>query len=289
MEETIRKAVSAGKFYAAEFTDLQQMITDCFNHERGPGDLPVTSRKGKVLGVMAPHAGYPFSGPAAAWVYKEIGEAEFPDCYIILGVNHGSPETCSCNQDWETPFGTVRCDLEFVRALKNQGILMNNEAHSQEHSIEVQLPFLQFVSKDNLSRLKIVPIMIGDENFKDYAEKIQATIQELGRSVVIIASGDMTHYGRNYGYIPFEIDVKNKLKELDTNAAGYIQKMDAEGFINFVGYNHATICGKCTVPVMLELLKDKKVKTELLSYYTSGDITEDYKNCVGYAAIVLKE
>jgi AmmeMemoRadiSam system protein B len=289
--KTTRKAAVAGQFYPANFTELQQMIHDCFNHEKGPGDLPLNKRTKKVFGIVAPHAGYVFSGPCAAWVYKEIGEAEFPDTYIILGVNHGGNETCSCNQDWETPFGIVKCDLEFVRALNDNGIPINNAAHQQEHSIEVQIPFLQFVNKDNLSRMTIVPIMIGDEFFHEHAEKIRKTVKELDKKVVIVASSDFTHYGRNYGYIPFELDVKKKLKELDLNAAGYVKNIDPEGFVNYVGYNNATICGRCTLPVMLELLKHKKdrMKVDLLQYYSSGDITGDYKNCVGYAAIVLKQ
>ena len=289
--KTVREPMYEGKFYPADFNDLQNMIHECFESEKGPGDMPLNKRTKKVYGAVVPHAGYPYSGPAAAWAYKEIGEAEFPDTFIILGVNHMATDTCSCNQDWKTPFGIVKCDLEFVRALAKNGIPMNNAAHGNEHSIEVQLPFLQVVNKDELSRMKIVPILVGGEDYKDYAAKIKQTMGELGRTAIIIASGDFTHYGRNYSYVPFEIDVPAKMKELDMNAAGYVQKIDPEGFLNYVGYNHATICGKCTIPVMLELLQDKKshIKAELLSYYSSGDITGDYKNCVGYASIILKE
>ena len=84
----MRNPVVAGQFYSGDAPALEEEIKACFSHSKGPGDLPVSKRSGKILGAIVPHAGYMYSGPCAAWVYKEIAEAEMPDVFIILGVNH---------------------------------------------------------------------------------------------------------------------------------------------------------------------------------------------------------
>lgn len=286
----MRKPIVAGQFYSSDKRELENEIAESFTSKFGPGTSPAKREKKKIHAVITPHAGYFFSGAGAAWVYKEIGESEFPDTYIILGVNHSGPATCTSDEDWETPIGTVKCDIEFVNKLAPKGIPINKKEHRCEHSIEVQLPFLQFVSKDKAERLKIVPIMIADGRFERWGQIIKETINETKRKVVIICSSDFTHHGPNYDYVPFKSDIAKNMRQLDITAVNFITKPNPKSFLEYTERTGATICGRYGIAVLLWLMKYLKTerKGQLLSYYTSGDVVNDYKNAVGYATIVFK-
>ena len=287
----IRKPIVAGQFYEGDFDSLNKQIIECFESKKGPGALPINKRNGCVLGVVAPHAGYLFSGPCAAWSYKEIAESEFPDLFVIIGPNHsGAGRTSTILDDWETPFGIIKTDEEFGKKLiSNSCIVEDATAHLHEHSIEVQLPFLQFVSKDYLKDLRFIPITIGfDRNIKELALGIKKTIEESGKKVCVIASSDFTHYGFSYGYVPFSANVKENMQKLDNGAISFIKALDSEGFLNYVKAKEATICGAVPIAILIELMKDKAKKVNLMHYYTSADIMGDYNNAVGYASIVFR-
>ena len=287
----IRKPIVAGQFYEADFNGLNKQIIECFESEKGPGALPINKRNGFVLGVIVPHAGYLFSGPCAAWSYKEIAESEFPDLFIIIGPNHsGIGRTSTILDDWETPFGLVKADKEFGKKLINNSFIIEDAtAHRHEHSIEVQLPFLQFVSKDYLKDLRFIPITIGfNQNVKEIASGIKKTIEESGKKVCIIASSDFTHYGFSYGYVPFSTNIKENIQKLDNGAINFIKALDSDGFLNYVKVKEATICGAVPIAILIELMKDKAEKVNLMQYYTSADIMGDYNNAVGYASIIFK-
>ena len=112
---SIRQPIVAGQFYPSGKKELEEAIKQSFLHKFGPGAMPGARSGKKLYGIISPHAGYFFSGAGNAWVYKEIGEAEFPELYVILGVNHSAQLTCSSDEDWETPSGIVKCDTEFVK------------------------------------------------------------------------------------------------------------------------------------------------------------------------------
>lgn len=286
-----RKAEFAGSFYEKDEFKLDKQITECFEGKNGPGALPMLKRNKKIQAIIAPHAGYQYSGPAAAWTYKEIAEAEFAELYIILGPNHHSNECAISIEGYETPFGVARVDQEFAKSLmeKNKNLKDDNTAHKEEHSIEVQIPFLQFATKDKMHELKIVPILLGQDFDSDkLALDLKETIIESGKKVVIIVSSDFTHYGRNYHYIPFSQDVKKNIYKMDREAIDLIEHLDSKGFINYIDEKMATICGSMAIAVLLKTLKKSKV--ELLNYYTSADLEKDsdYKNSVSYAAIVFR-
>ncbi len=287
----MRKPVVAGMFYADNFDELSNQINDSFHSKFGPGALPIKKRQKEVLGIIAPHAGYPFSGPAAAWAYKEIAESRLADVYIMLGLSHSGFPSCISLDDWETPFGVVKVDQGFQRVLMaNSGLKSNTEAHAQEHSIEVQLPFLQFANNDYIKQMKIAPIIVSeDKNYTEIAQSIVKTIEQTRKKAVIIASSDFTHYGINYGYFPFHDNVKENMNKIDKKAIEYIKDLDAEGFLKYVSNTGATICGRIPIAVAIaccKLLGAKKAK--LLHYYTSGDITNDYSSAVGYGAISIE-
>jgi len=287
----IRKPVVAGQFYEADKEKLLKQIEGSFTHELGPGALPEKKRQGSIVGAIVPHAGYMFSGACAAYVYKAIAEAEFPDVYVILGPSHMNfHKTCFSMDDWETPLGLVRSDEDFRRILEENKIELIPEPHHEEHSIEVQLPFLQFISQDNKDKLKFIPILVADD-WEDTAPLIRKAVEEYsskGKKVCIITSSDFTHFGANYGYVPFSENVKDNLHHLDKGAIMKIEQMDVAGFKGYCDEQQATICGRNAVSALLTIIKGKAKKVEVLKYYTSGEITGDYTSAVGYASIIFK-
>jgi hypothetical protein len=165
----------------------------------------------------------------------------------------------------------------------------NEEAHRSEHSIEVQLPFLQFVSPNN--DIKILPIIISNDlSYDIIAKQVVKTIWESKKKVVLIASSDFTHYGINYGYFPFRNDVKGNMYELDKKAIRFIEKLDAYRFLDYINESGATICGNRPIATLIEICKLLGAKkANLLKYYTSGDVINDYSSAVGYASIVIEK
>lgn len=290
----VRKPIAAGMFYEELFELLDKQISECFTHAKGPGALPAKRTDREILGIIAPHAGYQFSGPCQAWAYKEIAESKFPDIFIILGTNHqGFGKAATLLEDFETPLGIVKTDIDFAKKLiKNSdfNIVENKELHAKEHSIEVQLPFLQFANKDNLNNIRIVPIITGPEaDYKKVAETIIETAKKENKKIIIIASSDFTHYGFSYGFVPFQTNIKENLYKLDKEAIKHIEKLDAFAFLDYVKTTETTICGAQAIAIAIKTVKALKAKkAKLLQYYTSGDIVNDYRNAVGYASILFK-
>jgi len=286
------RAQFAGQFYADKDFELEKQITECFENKNGPGDLPLSKRINKIKAIIAPHAGYQFSGPAAAWAYKEIAEAEFADVYIIIGPSHKDSVNVISMQGYETPLGLARTDQEFARMLlaKNTELKADEEGFTDEHSVEVQIPFLQFATKDKMHELKILPMLVSSSiDIAKLSLDLKDTIVESGKKVIFIISSDFTHYGRNYHHIPFSSDVKKNIYETDRKAIEFIEKGDVDGWMSYVQANLMTICGFIPIAVLLKAIKPGNVRLE--HYYTSADLDpeSDYKNAVSYAAIIFDE
>jgi MEMO1 family protein len=278
----IRKPAVAGLFYESDPTSLKERIEWCFKHSLGPGDLPELGDQNLLKGVVAPHAGYIYSGPVAAHSYYKIVEDGFPETFIILCPNHtgmGSGVSIMAEGEWITPLGSVEIDAEFSKELVlNSGIIdSDNVAHSQEHSCEVHIPFLQYFKKD----FKIVPIsmwMQDLETAQEIANSITEIISELGRKVVIIASSDFTHYQ------PQELASRNDHQVLES-----IVNMDEKQMYNRVNSLNVSMCGYG--PVATTMIASKEMgalKGEILKYATSGDLTGDYSSVVGYGSAVFR-
>jgi len=286
-----RKPVVAGQFYEGGKEGLRRQIEESFMSNFGPGKMPDSrNKKGCVIGAVVPHAGFMFSGPAAAHVYKEIAESKQADVYILLGTNHtGLGRTSVLLEDFETPLGTAKVDKEFGKVLiKNVNIENDPAVHMNEHSIEVQIPFLQFT----LPKFRFLPIVISSLAYLDeIAAAIRETVAETKKKVCIVASSDFTHFGPNYGYVPFSNDVKQNMYKLDKGAIEFIEKLDAESFLQYVKSTGATICGYLPITLLIKAVKMIAGKPEVktLAYYTSGDIIGDYNSCVGYASIIMNK
>jgi AmmeMemoRadiSam system protein B len=280
----MRKPVVSGQFYESDPEQLRAQVMGFLEKAR--------VLKTKVLGAISPHAGYAFSGQCAAYSYNMLKD-EGPETYILLGVNHsghGMANFAVSFDDFETPLGTVENDKQFSKELvKLKNVEHNELSHGNEHSLEVQLPFLQCIKKNY--ELKIVPIVIMSHNIelcKRVAQDIVNVAKKLKRKVKIVASSDFTHYGSNYGFLPFPpTEAKTKLKEFDMKAIELVEKLDSKEFLDFA--SRATICGSGAIATCIEICKLLGAKkARLLKYYTSGDIIGDYDNAVGYASITFE-
>jgi len=287
----MRKPAYAGLFYPKTVNGLTKQLEDCFQDSRGPGALPLSKPKldaQLVKAIISPHAGYVYSGMAAAWGFAALAEAPLPDLFIMLGPNHRSGESGLALESFETPLGFVRVDQEFAKALAKKGhVKINDELHADEHSIEVQLPFLQFSLSKRAEHIKILPMLVShDMNIDKVAADIKEVIAELKRKVTFIVSSDFTHYGSNYGYVPFSTDIKQRIYKLDGEAIELIKKGSAKEFVDYVSKTGATICGQLPIVLLLKTITFKNAALE--QYYTSGDLTNDYANSVSYACIVFR-
>jgi AmmeMemoRadiSam system protein B len=283
----IREPAAAGTFYDGSKSSLLRSLECCFLGEFGPGKLPAASesRVGNVVGLVCPHAGYVYSGGAAAFVYDALASDGAPDTAVLLGPNHhglGPAVAISSDAPWQTPLGTVQVDVETANSIvqSSEFAQRSDLAHLREHSIEVQLPFLQYVGGD---RTGIVPISIAHLNQRDaqaLAIDLGAAISRalMDKSAIVIASTDFTHY-----------ESKATAQAQDTIAMGEILKLDGAGLIREVYERSISMCGVIGTSVMIEACKALgAAKARQLTYYTSGDVIGDMTQVVGYGALSIE-
>lgn len=296
----MRKAIVSGQFYPAEEKELIEQIESCFKSKLGAGDpakIMRTPSEKSVKALISPHAGYVFSGACASHGFSELlklKKEELPKTFILLGPNHSGYANSFLSlslEDFETPLGIIKNNgslgQELLKKCKNRGLIQDELAHKYEHSIEVQLPFLQYVYKKKEAEFQIVPIIISTSKYEKLVELADSlsTVLKKKERICIIASSDFTHFGANYGFVPFNKNVKENLYALDKNAIDSILKLNPREFHEKA--EKTTICGMAGIIILIEIMKNQKAKAELLKYYTSGDINQDYKSAVGYASIIF--
>ena len=293
-----RTPIAAFGFYPGSKQDLINSIKECFKKAGQSIDYNLANRSPsgprKIIAGISPHAGYVFSGPTASKLMAEIAHDGKPESFILLGVAHGTylPISALMQQGaWETPLGDIEIDSELAEAiLSNSKVLVDNEsAHYNEHSIEVQLPFLQYIFDD----IKIVPISISARDIitlEDIGKAIAKASKAIGRDVLILASTDMTHYGMAYGYAPVgngPIDkVLDYMKKVDGEAIKEIESINPSGLVKLVEESGMTMCGASPVAACLFAVKEYgDVKVETLDYTTSWHAAPKYRSpgqVVGY-------
>lgn len=276
-----RRPVVAGYFYPRERGKLIETIEWSFKHSIGPGAIPQLSaeRKQISLGYVVPHAGYIYSGPVAAHAYFDMAQEGTPASIIILGTNHtgyGRPVSVYPEGIWETPLGQLYVDHELGKFVVDNSEIADFDvyAHIEEHSIEVQLPFLQYIFGD---RVKILPIVIGvhtPEVAEDLANSIVNATKSLNRDILILSSSDFNHYE------PHDITV-----EKDLLAIKKILELSTEEFYRIILDRDISICGPGGIMTLIEIAKSLGAKAKLLKHATSGDIGGDRSAVVGYASI----
>jgi len=275
----IRLPSQAGAFYAGRAESLKRQIEECFLHELGPGKIPtVIEGPRRIVGLVCPHAGYMYSGPVAAHAYYNLAFDGKPDIVVLFGPNHtgyGSALAVVNEGFWRTPLGDVEVDGETANKIVREARIVDvdDSAHRYEHSIEVQLPFLQYLFG---SAFKIVPICFLMQDLHSSREVGQAVAKVLtGRNALIIASSDMTHYE------PHRIAEKKDMLALKA-----VEAMDEERFYSTIEEQRITACGYGPIIALITAARALGAKeAKLLCYKTSGDVTGDYSAVVGYAAV----
>jgi MEMO1 family protein len=277
MAEAPRRPAVAGQFYPADGAALTQLIEQNFLDPRGPGHLPVRHRSAdrRIRAAVVPHAGYIYSGPIAAHAYSAIASERAPSTVLVLGVNHtgrGAPAALSA-RDWLTPLGRVPVDRDLVHALDHRPIEVDETAHAREHSIEVELPFLQYVVP--FPRFAALSISMGPVGFlADVAAVVRKALQ--GRDVLILASTDFSHY------VPAKT-----AERLDRKAIDQILGRDADGLYTTVVDQNISMCGIAPTTVLLFATQDEPLTARLLRWGHSGE-AETMPEVVGYASVLLE-
>jgi AmmeMemoRadiSam system protein B len=272
----MRHPAVAGQFYAGDEASLRGEVEGCFKSPLGPQRLPSIGEKGprRITGGIAPHAGFMFSGGVASHLYAEIASDGVPKTFVILGPNHtgrGSGIALSM-EDFETPLGVAKVDQEFAKALRRDLVDVDNSAHHSEHSIEVQLPFIQYLTQD----FTFVPICMAFQDY-DAAASLGETIRDASRDrdVVVIASTDFSHYV-----------TAGIAKSKDGMALKAIEAMDPKRLYEVVTGENISMCGYG--PVMAMMVACSGGKARVLKYATSGDV-RPMRDVVGYASVVVEK
>ncbi len=266
----IRNPVAAGRYYPGSASQLREMI-EMFVDE--------SAEKEEVIGLLMPHAGYPYSGSVAG---AAISRVEFKDTFIIIGPSHtgmGKPFSIMTGGVWQTPLGEVEIDSELAGKIVevSKYVQEDERAHQHEHAVEVQIPFLQYFRSD----IKIVPIVLAyapATAYKEIGRDIARAIKELNRGVVIIASGDMTHY-----------EPQASAEEKDSQAIEAMLNLDEDELTHRYEELDISMCAHGPAVCLISAAKELGATgAELVKYQTSGDTTGDYDAVVGYAGIIFR-
>lgn len=264
----LRRPCVAGRFYPGAAETLKRDVLSYL----------VSVEKKKAVAIIAPHAGYIYSGGVAGAVYSSV---EIPDDVVLIGPNHtGLGAICSVMTEgvWETPLGTVNINAELAKGILGSSRLFSADtrAHTAEHSLEVQLPFIQILN----SKASIVPITVMRADAAGCAEMgnaIAKAIRDYGKPVLIAVSSDMNHY---------EEDEMTRRK--DRLAIKAILNLDAERLLKTVSANNITMCGVLPAAIAITAAKGLGAKSARMAQYaTSGEVSGDYAHVVGYCGIVI--
>ena len=265
----LRKAAVAGRFYPASDKTLRSDLADY---------LGTSERKIRARGIVVPHAGYAYSGHVAGAVYARIEPAAR---VILLCPNHtglGAPLAIMSSGEWEIPLGKIPIDTELAGKLIHHCHLLTEdaEAHKFEHSLEVQLPFLYYLRTD----VRFVPVAIGTGGYatlERLGQAIAQTLEEMKEDILVIASSDMNHY---------ESDELTRNK--DRKAIDKILDLDPRGLYQVIKSESISMCGYGpTIAMLCGTAASGSAQAELVKYATSGDVSGDRREVVGYAGIVI--
>ena len=275
----VRKAAVSGMFYPGSSKALKTQVNDFLNK----ATMMVKDVPGRLMGMVVPHAGYIYSGQVAAYAYQLLKNRDY-ETGILIGPNHhgaGQNKTSVyASGSFETPLGSMEIDHEMAQNILSlhTEAAFDSLAHSEEHALEVQIPFLQIIHPN----LKIVPIVMADYA-KEECEKlahaiIQSVLKKKDGKVLIIASSDLSHYH------PYDEAVR-----LDRLAIELIEKMDVQEFYRHGSRNrYVELCGFGPVMTMLLAAKELGADTAKSLYYAnSGDVTGDRSQVVGYTAVAI--
>ncbi len=266
----IRKPVVAGQFYPQTAVALRKMLNNFISESQ---------EKREATGLVMPHAGYIYSGRVAGAVVSSV---ILKETAVILGTNHtggGAPFSIMTEGAWSTPFGEVEIDSDLAKEFLSGSTMLEEDimAHLYEHSIEVELPFLQFINED----IKIVPIVVSQAALSDYqklGDELSAIFKKTKKyEALFISSTDMTHY-----------ESQRSAETKDRSAIEAILKLDEMLLEKTVEAQNISMCGNAPTSVLIRICKNLGAKkAELIKYETSGTTTGDYSSVVGYAGLII--
>jgi AmmeMemoRadiSam system protein B len=290
----IRRAAVAGSFYPRYKPDLINILKDSFLDKKfGPGEDFKTLNKDErtVIGGVSPHAGYIYSGCAAAFTFLNLFQEKMPDSIIILGTDHiGYGKIALMSEgEWETPLGNISIDPELSqKILDNSELIKDDESafmgfpFGREHNIEVQLPFIKYCAQEK--EVKFVPIKVATKDLRvmsKISSEIAKSIESYNKDVVIVASSDMTHKE------VYDSKQLEKFKDIDQQVIDSFIAFNPEK--TFEAASKTTVCGAQTIASLMMICKNLNAsKGKLLQYYTSSEKTGSTSGyCVGYFSGVL--
>jgi len=267
-----RKEAARGMFYPYDKNEILNLINKFLKEAKIP------KIKGEIVGGIVPHAGYIYSGPVAGYVYKAIEGRKFDTVILIGPSHHVGFKGCAIdiNDYWNSPLGRVNLDKDLIKKLiDGKRIFFDEVPHLKEHSLEVQIPFLQRVLKNGF---KIVPIVMGQDtdSWVYLSKKLYDILEKEKKKILILASTDLSHY---YDY--------RKASSMDKKLIEYIKRMDLDGLIKALNNGEVEMCGARSVLTLIKLMKDTKAKPLFLKYLNSGDTAGDKSRVVGYGAFVF--
>lgn len=294
--DVTRPARFAGSWYEGDpaklRAQLEGWLKDAATRAAGAEEpTPVTSWDGPaphLLGVIAPHAGYRYSGRVAASSYRLVREAK-PKRIFVMGPSHHVAMrgvALVMARRFDTPLGPLTIDTEALQALARHPLFLHGPdavaADAHEHSVEMQMPFLRLVAPD----AKVVPLIVGRLTLPEVAKVAEQLRAVLRPGDLVVASSDFTHYGPNYGYTPFGTgpDTQRSIRDMDHRAWRFMSTRDIEGLWRFKAETEDTICGFTPISILLALLPSSGLSSALVRYDTSGHLTGDTTNSVSYVA-----
>ena len=267
----IRKPAVAGMFYPGDKSSLLAEIKFYLNNVNIP-------KIDNVKIIISPHAGYMYSGPVAAYGYKMIEGKEYDNVFIFAPSHRAQFSGISIynGEGYETPLGIVEINQNIVKKLFEESNLIKfyEYAHVQEHSLEVQLPFLQVVLNN---KFKLIPALVGTHNINELIEIAKIVNDYIGEKDLIVLSTDLSHYYNS-----------NKAKILDSVAIEDIKNLDIEKFYNDIASGKTEACGFGPLIIGMAIAKLRGWNNcEILKYADSGDVSGDKSQVVGYVSAVI--
>lgn len=298
MMNSKRKTTVAGMFYEQSPEGLKDQIKNCFNHEIGPGSLPKDKKTNQqIIGVIVPHAGLSCSGPFAAHSYFVLAEHGLPDTLILIGPNHsgmGPSVALDPSGTWETPLGSLPIDEKISAQLSSIDLITADTAtlHQQENSLEIQLPFIKFLSDHLQHPCSIVPMVMAQQDLntaQQVGDHLATILEHEKKQIAIIASTDFSHEGYSYGRFPPEgLTADEFARKQDSYALEAIQQNNPNKLYEHIQKRGISMCGYGPVITLLQLANHfTDTSVELLKYGTSYDTCSDSNTCVGYGAFAV--
>jgi len=289
MTKKIRQPAVAGQFYPEQVDELKAQIENFLKQATSPQPSPYKGEGVEVKALMVPHAGYDYSGSVAAYGYKLLRGRKI-DSVVLIGNSHQayfSGMAIDDNDAWQTPLGAVAVDKTLADKLiaSDQAIKYNGQPHQAEHSLEVQLPFLQTVLQPGF---KILPILFGNESSEKNWQKLsQALAKNLGANDIVIASSDMSHYPSNADAQKIDPETLDRVKSLNVNSLEqYIEQVETQNVSN----EQTLLCGEEAVKTVMALVQAEAWNASVINYADSWQTSGlDENRVVGYGVVAFSK